>query len=240
MFADLREEGEWNLDEPLPWGYFFTSRETEKLERAAEALTEQGYTLVGIFDPEDSVFLHVEKTEHHTPETLFARNEELNALAEKFGLDSYEGMDLASEIEDFEEEEVDNSELVAILNEIEEEPTPEQRERLTEELQAAVFLIPVANDDEVAVESEDSDEPTAINLVICTDDEGAEFMPLFTDEASLRAWTEEPVAAVPMSSEEAWEFILAQEDCSGAVINPGGISFPLDREMLKYLNDLSE
>jgi hypothetical protein len=238
MFAELREEGEWNLDEPLPWGYFFTSHEQEKLEKAGDALTEQGYTVVGIFDAEDSMFLHVEKTEKHTPESMLARNEELNAFAEKFGLESYEGMDLTSEVEsDFDEEEetVENPELLAALEALDEEPTTEQRETLTEELQSAMFLIPVANDQDLE-EATDGDEG-AINLVICTDDEGAEFMPLFTDEASLRAWTDEPVAAVPMSAAEAWEFILAQEDCAGAVINPGGASFPLDREMLTFLRD---
>jgi Regulator of ribonuclease activity B len=62
----------------------------KKLELVADYLTRQGYRFVEIFRTDDDVeevyFLHVEKIEHHTPETLDRRNRELYDLAEKFDL----------------------------------------------------------------------------------------------------------------------------------------------------------
>ena len=39
-------------------------------------------------------FLHVEKEEIHTPTSLFERNGQFDALAELYGLGSYDGMDV--------------------------------------------------------------------------------------------------------------------------------------------------
>jgi hypothetical protein len=45
-------------------------------------------------DEEEVYFLHVEKVEHHTPESLHRRNAEFDALAQRFELGSYDGMDV--------------------------------------------------------------------------------------------------------------------------------------------------
>ena len=96
MFSGMRAKTKWNVDGPMLWGYFFTDRSTEKLERAATYLTAQGYRLVGIHETDDrsTRVLHVERGEAHTPQTLFERNEALYKLASEFGLDSYDGMDV--------------------------------------------------------------------------------------------------------------------------------------------------
>lgn len=96
MFANLRTRTTWNIDGPLLWGYFFYDASEQKLGRAAEALTAQGYTLVGIEQPPGTLLyrLHVERVERHTPDSLHARNQALYQLAEKFGLQSYDGMDV--------------------------------------------------------------------------------------------------------------------------------------------------
>jgi Protein of unknown function (DUF1260). len=56
----------------------------------------QGYRFVDIHEADDSSMrvLHVERVETHSPESLFARNAELYRVAETFGLDSYDGMDV--------------------------------------------------------------------------------------------------------------------------------------------------
>ena len=78
------------------WGYFFTDRSAEKLERAATILVAQGYRLVKIREDEDGStrWLHVERVEVHSPQSLFARNEALYKLADDLGLDCYDGMDV--------------------------------------------------------------------------------------------------------------------------------------------------
>ena len=94
------------------WGYFFTDADPEKLEKAAEALDEMGYDVVEIFQSEDDedpsitdYVLHVERIEPHTPKSLFERNNELMAFAEKFGLESFDGVDVGSPNETDDEDE---------------------------------------------------------------------------------------------------------------------------------------
>ena len=96
MFSGMREKTSWNVDGPMLWGYFFMDRSAEKLEKAASHLTNQGYRLVGIHEADDGStrVLHVERIEVHSPQTLFARNEELYEVANQLGLDSYDGMDV--------------------------------------------------------------------------------------------------------------------------------------------------
>lgn len=101
MFTNMAENPGWDLKAPLLWGYFFTNDSPQSLERAKEILVNEGYRFVNIFvsdkdeptDP-DLFWLHVEKEEVHTPETLDKRNDELYRLAEKLGLKSYDGMDV--------------------------------------------------------------------------------------------------------------------------------------------------
>jgi hypothetical protein len=98
MFANMRAKTVWNVDGPMLWGYFFIDRNEEKLRKAAEYLTDQSYRLVAIRETGDgsSRVLHVERVEAHSPQTLFARNELLNALADRFELESYDGMDVGT------------------------------------------------------------------------------------------------------------------------------------------------
>ena len=46
-------------------------------------------------DP-DLWWLHVEKTEVHTPDSLHERNQALYRFAEEHGLDAYDGMDVGA------------------------------------------------------------------------------------------------------------------------------------------------
>lgn len=77
-------------------GLFFTDPIPEKLESVAEKLSDSGYRLVDIYptDDESTHVLHVERIEKHTPESLHARNSELEALAREFSIESYDGMDV--------------------------------------------------------------------------------------------------------------------------------------------------
>ena len=83
------------------WGYFFTHHEPKKLNEAKVILVKKGYRFVDIYTDEkqdknssELWWLHVEKEEVHTPQSLDSRNDELYLIANKLGLDSYDGMDV--------------------------------------------------------------------------------------------------------------------------------------------------
>ncbi len=100
MFASIRSNTEWPIDGDMLWGYFFTDKDQAKLERAGQELEARGYRYVGILRPDgddedqETLYLHVERVETHTVETLHRRNMELYDLAEELGLDTYDGMDV--------------------------------------------------------------------------------------------------------------------------------------------------
>jgi len=96
MFADMRARTKWDVDGPLLWSYFFFDSNPMRLNQAAAELKAAGYRVAGIEpDRSGSLFrLHVEKLEVHTPASLYKRNTEFYALAEKYSLASYGGMDV--------------------------------------------------------------------------------------------------------------------------------------------------
>jgi len=96
MFKNMRSETKWNVDGDMLWGYFFFDPSPEKLNSLAEELKKTGYHFVNVHQTDDksSYVLHVENVETHTPATLDKRNHELTALAEKYGVECYDGMDV--------------------------------------------------------------------------------------------------------------------------------------------------
>lgn len=99
MFTAMRTEAgykKWNVDGELLWGYYFTDPNPLKLKPVAEYLAKEGYRVVDTYQTDDkkTYVLHVEKVEHHTPESLNKKNIEFYKLAQRFGLESYDGMDV--------------------------------------------------------------------------------------------------------------------------------------------------
>jgi hypothetical protein len=100
LFADMEKNAPWDISEPLLWGYFFADQSKTKLELAQVLFKAKGYTIVGIYDsePESDTpalwWLHIEKVEQHTVDTLHARNQEFYQFAEDHQLESYDGMDV--------------------------------------------------------------------------------------------------------------------------------------------------
>jgi Regulator of ribonuclease activity B len=100
MFASIRTTTDWPIDSDMLWGYFFVDTDREKLERAGRELEKSGYRFVGIVEPakddddEDLLFLHVERIETHTAESLERRNAELYDFADAWGIATYDGMDV--------------------------------------------------------------------------------------------------------------------------------------------------
>jgi len=101
MFDNMAKNTPWDLSKPVLWGYFFTDASRQKLQHAAPLLEKQGYRIVDIYlsdkeEPKepDLWWLHVEKVEVHTPDTLDQRNQLLYQFADEQGIDAYDGMDV--------------------------------------------------------------------------------------------------------------------------------------------------
>lgn len=96
MFENMRTEAGWDTDQELLWGYFFTDPKPESLRPLQARLEAMGYRFVDLYPTDDhsTHFLHVERIEVHSPLSLDRRNQELNALADEFGVESYDGMDV--------------------------------------------------------------------------------------------------------------------------------------------------
>ena len=97
MFQNIRAKSpSWNINGDMLWGYFFTDPDPKKLEAVKKHLVELGYHFVNLYPTDDNStnFLHVEKIEHHTPQSLYERNKGFYLIAEQFGIASYDGMDV--------------------------------------------------------------------------------------------------------------------------------------------------
>jgi hypothetical protein len=96
MFDEIAKSAGWDMSQPMLWGYFFTNPEREPLERAAEMLRGDGYRVVDLSEDDDEplFWLHVERVEAHSIDSLFERNATFYRLAEELGLESYDGMDV--------------------------------------------------------------------------------------------------------------------------------------------------
>lgn len=96
LFAKMRADGSMDVDGELLWGYFFTDPDKAKLRPAAQELERLGYRFVSLYVTADkgTHFLHVERIERHTPQSLHEANQAFQALAERHGLQAYDGMDV--------------------------------------------------------------------------------------------------------------------------------------------------
>jgi hypothetical protein len=101
LFADMKQNAPWDSSKPLLWGYFFADADKARLEAAGKLLKAKGYKLVGVYDSESDKgdaaplwWLHVEKVEKHTVDTLHARNQEFYQFAAEQQIESYDGMDV--------------------------------------------------------------------------------------------------------------------------------------------------
>jgi hypothetical protein len=97
MFEGIRAQTPWDVDSDLLWGYFFTGEDKNTLARLAKELESLTYRLVELrpADNQTGFWLHVEKVETHSPDTLYDRNHEFYLMADKFHV-NYDGMDVGA------------------------------------------------------------------------------------------------------------------------------------------------
>jgi len=101
MFANIAQKTKWDMSRDMLWGYFFTHSSRAALDDAALELSRMGYRVVSVY-PSDRKkalgaevwWLHVERIETHTVDSLDRRNTDLAKFAAARGLASYDGMDV--------------------------------------------------------------------------------------------------------------------------------------------------
>lgn len=133
-----------------------------------------------------------------------------------------------------ESEPITNPQILAAIERIAGDRSEDAQQELTLALQRGLFLVPVFTG---RIDTEPTDDE-AVQVLVCTDEKNDEYLPLFTDEAALKAWTDEDVAAMVLTAPEAWEFIVSQPECAGGVVNPGAAALPLSREMVGLLKKM--
>ena len=101
LFANIAEDTDWDMSQPMLWGHFFSHSNPADLERVIPLLMAMGLELVDIFEAKkeaandpDVFWLHMEEVRLHTPESLDRRNDEFYLFAHREGLDAYDGMDV--------------------------------------------------------------------------------------------------------------------------------------------------
>lgn len=268
MFAEARAETDFDIDGEIPWNYFFKSTAGEELESITEALEELGFDAVDIAEMTEGdpcFILIVERLEKHTPESLFALNAKLEALASEFKGVEYDGMDVipadedecgcGGDCEDCDCDKEDEREHACGCGSkhchTEDEPVENPgllaaldriTKNLSEETQHNLTLqlqrgLYLVPVFTGRIDTEPTDDE-AVQVLVCTDEKDDEYLPLFTDETALRGWTREQVSAMVLTAPEAWDFILSQPECSGGVVNPGTAGLPLNREMVGLLKKM--
>jgi hypothetical protein len=95
MFEGMREQAPWDVDSNLLWGYFFTGSDPSQLTSLADELVSLHYRFVEQRpdDKDSGYWLHMEKVETHSPDSLHLRNRELYRRAADHGV-NYDGMDV--------------------------------------------------------------------------------------------------------------------------------------------------
>jgi hypothetical protein len=139
---------------------------------------------------------------------------------------------------------VENLALSAALTDYIGNRCPQTEQALVCQLQTAVFLVPMLADQ---MQVTPGDEPgsstiekdSLVKIFACTDRDGANHLPLFTDWSAIRGWTEQPVSTLVMPAQDAWQFVLSQPHYAGAFVNPGSQRLQLNRDFIQHLRDAS-
>ncbi len=86
-----------NTDTKMLYGYFFTHTEPNKLQTVADELKGLKFEYVDIYqDEEQTYWLHMERIETHTAQSLFELNKQLYGIAAKHNVSSYDGFDVGN------------------------------------------------------------------------------------------------------------------------------------------------
>ncbi len=118
IFAEAKQEDNWNTDELMLYSFYFVDTSVEKLEKLGLKLEADGYDFVDIFElgdeetekPTGEYLLHIDKMEVHTPESVAQRNVEFQLLANEFEIETYDGWEFGEIGDEDDEDDEDDEE----------------------------------------------------------------------------------------------------------------------------------
>ncbi|HVO03547.1 MAG TPA: ribonuclease E inhibitor RraB [Candidatus Cybelea sp.] len=93
LFAQMRDEGHFNVSGPLAWDFYFLDPDQNKLAAFAQKLQAQGFRVIGIGPGQGTFQLTVERFEVQTPESLLQLSKDMGVLALKDCVAHYDGFD---------------------------------------------------------------------------------------------------------------------------------------------------
>jgi len=95
MYSNMKSNGV-DITSDFLYGYFFISKKKDNLKKAVPDLEAMTYKFVEIYQSDDNNWwLHVERVESHSTQTLFELNKKFYAIADKFKIE-YDGFDLGN------------------------------------------------------------------------------------------------------------------------------------------------
>lgn len=84
-----------DFNQPFLYGYFFVDKNLEKLDKLSTKLAKKGFSKVTIEKRDSELyFLHLEKIESHTQESLLERLNEFDQLAKDETIELFDGWDV--------------------------------------------------------------------------------------------------------------------------------------------------
>ncbi len=129
-----------------------------------------------------------------------------------------------------------NPKLVACMKQLKEQPTKENELAFFQELEQAIFLVPVKLDAKTKEQDGNQavlEKGSTISFVGITNANNEYYLPYFTDWNELGKWLKQKdQQTLMLSFEEGKELVLKNEAYAGLVINPYTENFMYTRDML--------
>lgn len=95
MYSNMKSIGV-DITADFLYGYFFISKKPKRLKKAVPDLEAMSFRFVDIYQSDDKIWwLHVERIESHSAQSLFDLNKKLYNIADKFKIE-YDGYDLGN------------------------------------------------------------------------------------------------------------------------------------------------
>ena len=76
-----------------------------------------------------------------------------------------------------------------------------------------------------------------LNLLISTTEDREVYLPVFTDQAELKRFTDESVFTLKVPAKWLWQFTLSHNNFTGILFNPGSIGWDISLDHIESLLD---
>ncbi|AJQ94829.1 SseB family protein [Gynuella sunshinyii] len=137
---------------------------------------------------------------------------------------------------------VENPVLVAAMERVAREGSDEAKDELLKQLLQANYLAAMFAEN-LKISSNEENQKTieqgSTFGVLSAENDGKNYLVLFTDWQALGAYTDQQVSGWILPGQQAWSFALQGDTYDGVVINPAHNALPLERPTLEYLLHLA-